>query len=320
MILILSENDDVSTDYTIEWFHHLDIPFIRLNTEDLRNSVAQIEFKDSELQVFFIFKGQKFSLNEIKGVWFRRSFLDFKSGFFESPEKGDEIVRQVYELLNRENETLISFLVTRLTQLRSLNSQQEYNANKLQSLLYAQKAGLNIPQTLIATDKHQVHNVFGEGNENIVCKPIQDNYDLEIEGLKQRQYIAGMDFYGPLPDQFYYSLFQQKLDKKYELRIFFIQDRFYACALFTKSSLGQQIRNGNEPVRMVPFSLPEHVRLKLLEFAALSGLNSGSIDMVVDKNNDYFFLEVNPVGQFGYISRPCNFYLHREIATFFKHG
>lgn len=320
MILILSENDDVSTDYTIEWFQYLGIPFNRLNSGDLKNTLSYLEFKGQELNVVFQFNGQKLSLNQIKGVWFRRSFLDFKSGFFENTEKGNDVHRQVFELLTRENETLISFLVNRLTQLGSLNSQQEYNANKLLSFLYAQKAGLNIPQTLIATDKHQVHNVFGEGNENIICKPIQDTFDLEIEGLTQRQYIAGLESYKPLADRFYYSLFQQKLEKKYELRIFFIQDRFYSCALFTKNSLGQQIRNGDELVRMVPFCLPERISTKLMEYVSLSGLNSGSIDMVVDKNNDYYFLEVNPVGQFGYISRPCNFYLHREIANFFNHG
>jgi len=43
-------------------------------------------------------------------------------------------------------------------------------------------------------------------------------------------------------------------------------------------------------------------------------LNSGSIDILVTPNNEYVFLEVNPVGQFGMVSQPCNYYLEKRIA------
>ena len=43
-------------------------------------------------------------------------------------------------------------------------------------------------------------------------------------------------------------------------------------------------------------------------------LNTGSIDMIVDHNNNYIFLEVNPVGQFVAYGEFCNYYLDREMA------
>ena len=48
----------------------------------------------------------------------------------------------------------------------------------------------------------------------------------------------------------------------------------------------------------------------------LIGLNTGSIDMILTPEGDYYFLEVNPVGQFGMISHPCNFYLEEKVANF----
>lgn len=42
--------------------------------------------------------------------------------------------------------------------------------------------------------------------------------------------------------------------------------------------------------------------------------SSGSIDLVVDKDDKYIFLEVNPVGQFGMVSYPCNYGLEKIIA------
>lgn len=45
-------------------------------------------------------------------------------------------------------------------------------------------------------------------------------------------------------------------------------------------------------------------------------LNCGSIDMILGNDGLYYFLEVNPVGQFGMVSGPCNYYLERKIANF----
>ena len=45
-------------------------------------------------------------------------------------------------------------------------------------------------------------------------------------------------------------------------------------------------------------------------------LNCGSIDMIKSKEGEYVFLEINSVGQFGMVSRPCNYYLEEKVADF----
>ena len=42
----------------------------------------------------------------------------------------------------------------------------------------------------------------------------------------------------------------------------------------------------------------EKVRLQILEFVEKSGLVFGSFDFSVDKNNQWWFLEINPAEQF----------------------
>ena len=46
----------------------------------------------------------------------------------------------------------------------------------------------------------------------------------------------------------------------------------------------------------------------------LLNLDCGSIDMILTPKNEYVFLEVNPIGQFGMTSYPCNFQLEKRIA------
>ena len=44
-------------------------------------------------------------------------------------------------------------------------------------------------------------------------------------------------------------------------------------------------------------------------------LNSGSIDLIKPKDeSNLVFLEINPVGQFGMVSHPCNYNIEKLIA------
>jgi glutathione synthase/RimK-type ligase-like ATP-grasp enzyme len=44
------------------------------------------------------------------------------------------------------------------------------------------------------------------------------------------------------------------------------------------------------------------------------GLETGSIDLIRTPDGRTVFLEINPVGQFGMISHPCNYNLERVVA------
>jgi D-alanine-D-alanine ligase-like ATP-grasp enzyme len=71
-----------------------------------------------------------------------------------------------------------------------------------------------------------------------------------------------------------------------------------------------------KPNRTVPYILPEAIEDKLLQFMNELKLASGSIDMLVDQQYNYYFLEVNPIGQFSQVSLPCNYYLEKKIAEY----
>ena len=43
-------------------------------------------------------------------------------------------------------------------------------------------------------------------------------------------------------------------------------------------------------------------------------LNTGSIDLLLTGKGDYYFLEVNPVGQFEWLNYYGNFFLEKKIA------
>ncbi|STD14031.1 ATP-GRASP peptide maturase, grasp-with-spasm system [Chryseobacterium carnipullorum] len=68
------------------------------------------------------------------------------------------------------------------------------------------------------------------------------------------------------------------------------------------------------PIETVPFKLPESIEKMIDTLMKRISLESGSIDLLYSTDNIFYFLEVNPVGQFDMVSFPCNYHLEKEIA------
>src|SRR5690606_29202165 len=121
-------------------------------------------------------------------------------------------------------------------------------------------------------------------------------------------------------DEFALTLFQERVSKKYEIRIFFFNQKLYCMAILSQSDKSTSIdyRNYNRslPNRNIPIKIPDEVRKKVIEFIKASELRTGSIDIIVDENNQYVFLEVNPQGQFDWVSQNCNYYIEKDIAEY----
>ena len=73
--------------------------------------------------------------------------------------------------------------------------------------------------------------------------------------------------------------------------------------------------NPHKSQRSVPYLLPDDLKTKLTQTMKELGLDTGSIDLIHAKDGNYYFLEVNPIGQFTMTSWPCNYYLEKLIAT-----
>ncbi|PSK90866.1 grasp-with-spasm system ATP-grasp peptide maturase [Taibaiella chishuiensis] len=319
MILILSDCTDVSTDYAIEWFRYCRLPFIRLNDIDLINTVVSVEFKEGKQNIIFNLKEQIVSLDEITAVWFRRGILGFQSNFKNMSAHSQELTDQVVELINLENKTLTDFVIAKLAQKQVLNNQNSYNINKLQTLAFAQELGINIPVTAIETNRKAVDAALKRPGEQIITKPIQDIFWLNYNGRTEAQYTARLSDYEDRPENFYYSLFQECIDKKYELRIFFINNDFYCAAIFSESTDGRHDSFKEKLPRIIPYQISDKLKTQLAGLAKRCEINCGSIDMIIDKSGKHYFLEINPVGQYGMLSKHCNYNLHEKIAHYFTH-
>jgi len=198
--------------------------------------------------------------------------------------------------------------------------------NKMETLLVARRLDIKVPRSIITTSKYEVLE-FYKSIGDLITKSINDADLLSYKGEEIDLYtkVITSNEIEKFPDFFFPTLFQEKIEKEFELRVFFIENNYFAMAIFSQNdeTTSVDFRNYNRarPNRYVPFNLPNDLLSKMKKLMKIIGLNTGSIDLVVSKDvEDYYFLEVNPVGQIGMVSNNCNYNIEQTIAkTLIKH-
>lgn len=316
MILLLSNDGDLSCDLVQNWLSYLSYPWIRLNAFDLLKSKVNITLTPySEYQITI--NGELFPLQDINAVWFR------KFGFFRCSDSYLQLVGK-----NKLEDTALSFIVKEFSTVldticdalrnkKWLTSPDNINLNKIKVLKLAQECGLLIPQTHITNNSEQLKKY----SESLISKSIYDptiaSWGEENRSMMYTTKISNQDIEN-LPPLFLPSMIQELVEKKLEIRTFYLDGECYSMAIFSQNDQTTKYDfrcyNWIKPNRYVPYKLDNQTETKIQSLMKKIGLNCGSLDFIMDKKGCLYFLEVNPTGQFGMVDFPCNYYLHKKVA------
>ena len=313
MILILSSLFDKPTNHVIDW---LKFEFNRINEENLTIKFGLVFDANTCKNIICIFDDIDIDFSRINAFWYRRD--DFVLGI-----NSDKIINENTQTrLNIEKEwnKLKDFLHSYCESKNSIGSyRKEVFQNKLTCLFYVQQIGLEIPTTIITTQKNDLI-AFIEENGECITKAISNMFKIETTDSFQTigTQLVTNTMIESLDETFFPTLLQKKITKIFELRIFYLKGTFYPMAIFSQNDEQTQLdyRNYNrvKPNRNIPYILPKDIETKLQKLMDKLDLNTGSIDMMVTTEGEYVFLEVNPTGQFGWVSENCNYYLEEKIA------
>lgn len=314
MILIISINYEQSTSEVAEWLLFYNAKF-EIVTET--NTVKQLSYKLNEEKneiTIFTTSGNTINFNEIGSVWYRRNKFANGNGILN---EGDDFKKEVdyfVEISKAEWKCTNDCLMLSLKDKMIIGDHTKSAPNKIAVLELAKSVGLMIPDSIITSQKKDLLN----SKWRMINKNISNVAHTAIDNKSYCNRTVEIDT-DALPETFFPSLFQKLIVKKYELRIFFLRGKFYSMAIFSqadnKTAIDFRNYNHAKPNRTVPFELPSEIELKLKKLMSLLEMNTGSIDMMVTPDDEYVFLEVNPDGQFGMVSYPCNYFIEREIAT-----
>jgi ATP-GRASP peptide maturase of grasp-with-spasm system len=323
--LILTNANDHSSSVVIKWLLYFNKPFIRINNGDAIE-VKKIYFENKTFKLQFEHAGVLLKLENLQSYWYRRG--NFRISNLPNYKSQDEILqKKINEHIQKERKSLNHFIHKLFESRKHISSITNAAVNKLEVLRLASLSGLNIPDTYLLSEKKDLNILFSQ-SQSLITKGIQEGLvfqhqsETDTEAIQFAAYTSAFKKSQLVGVQKKFSItkFQTKIDKAVELRIFLLNNKFYAMAIFSQNNPKTKVDfrhyDFKHPNRSVPFILPKKIEKKLLGLFEKLCLNSGSADMIINQAGQYIFLEINPIGQFGMVSSPCNYYLEKEIAAF----
>jgi ATP-GRASP peptide maturase of grasp-with-spasm system len=304
---------------------------IRLNADDDKHKLESI----NQEGIFFknTLTNEVINVKKAKAVWWRRRGLSQKSllrgdrrktlfvGGMDLSPLIDGTIADIFKL---ETNTLIEYIYNEVYVGTAINlGRPIFSINRLKVLEMAKEIGLQVPKYEIIVHGHQLEETK-KSLGKVVSKPIADGiYDI-VENKRFYTYTELIEdplYQDNLNTNFFPSLVCELVEKAFEIRTFYLDGQFYSMAIFSQSDPETMIdfrKYTNN--RREPYKLPGNIETKIKKLFTEINLNCGSVDMIVDRQGNYVFLEVNPVGQFDMTSRPCNYNLHKKVAEYLSYG
>lgn len=325
-VLILSTSSDISTSRVIDWLCYFGCEVIRLNQND---GVDEFFADLIDGHVSFKKNGQKIDLSKITSYWYRRGDFQLAASKLEdNTTRNSDLQKKLLTHLSSEKKELLNWLHFELLKKPHLGSFTNNALSKLFVLKQATKLNINVPASFVVSNKRDFKSLFDKtSTQELISKPLANGFHFTHDSMQYASYtnVWSKAQIEKLPDEFYPSLIQEKIDKWIELRIFYLEPDFFASALIpqTKATNKSEYEDENKPidiriqdVQVVPFELPLKVSKQLKKLMAALELKTGSIDMAVTSQQEYVFFEVNPIGMYDQVSMACNYQLDQAIAQY----
>lgn len=307
MILCITHSQDF---YTIDrFFQHLsskNIPYFRLNSDKL-NHLQKISINEDSFEITDE-DGNCIHSNDITGVWNRKAWR------ISIP---DELDQEYEKIFLNEYATLRYNLFTQLQHLPWINpyeNEKKIDGNKMLQLKIAQHNHLTVPPTVFTNDEEKVKVFFEQHcSEKAIAKlhgvtrKTMNGENLISTMMIERETLENLSgiIYCPM-------IFQPYIDKKYELRIMYVDEEFYTGKI--NNSENTDWRVGDKDYFWVAYELPDDIKINLTSMMKEMGLYMGAIDMIRGKDGKYYFLEVNPQGEWGMLQKELGFPIAEKIA------
>ncbi len=300
-ILIISNEKDITTDLVIKRLHERNIGFRRFNTEYFPTNIkSSIHISDSKNGIQLTTEKWTLSENEIKSIWYRRPVLaDFSKIAIDDNAK---IFAQ------RETSTYLINMWSSLLNCRWVNDPFAiYKAEKKAlQLKIAQEIGFNIPKTIITNSHDDFINFHNSFKGHVIVKPIShggygdnDEFAIFTIDLSKKSFDSKTNGIQSSP-----FILQEKINKTTDVRLTVFGNDIFAYKIDPinqdNPSLDWRKYKPNE-LRYERIAPPKNIKSSIYKFMNYFNLKFGAFDFCISGDGEWFFLEINPNGQFGWL-------------------
>ncbi len=311
-VLLITNKNDITTDFIVKKLKERRVKFYRFNTEEIGNSVQLIfDFDKEQYKILDRYLNIEIDLLNIAGVYFRRPEININANTLSTGEinfvRSEHLfsLEGLYKILGK------AFWINTVSSIRNAE-------NKIYQLLLAKDIGLNIPNSIVTNNSSSALSFYNRNNNSCIIKPIKSGL---VEGHTEEGVIftSKVDF----TDQNISRTescpiyLQNLIKKKGDVRVTVVGNITFAAFIHSQASEEAQIdwRKNIYPLRHSIIDLPHDIVDKCLLLTKKLSLNFGAIDFVLNENNEYLFLEINPNGQWAWIEKQLDFPISDAITN-----
>lgn len=278
-ILIITCSYDKTIDYIIEKNKYR-ANFFRFNVDlfadygiTISNSYWEISYRNNTI-----------NSNTTLSIYYRKHTFPDTSDF--APEYRRIINSDILAIIDGLANSFSGVVLTKPYLLRQAE-------NKIFQLIYAKSHSILMPKSFIGNNDH-----WKCINDQRIIKPISVGKIETSSGIAiiQTNLMHENDSYdSPELTPVY---IQEYIKKSFEVRITVVDDDFFAVKIVSDNMIDWRAGNNNQyEIIDIPIEIKKCIKMMMKDFQ----LRFGAIDYIVDVDGKWYFLEINPNGQWQWL-------------------
>lgn len=278
-ILIITCSYDKTIDYIIEKNKYR-ANFFRFNVDlfadygiTISNSYWEISYRNNTI-----------NNNTTLSIYYRKPTFPDTSDF--APEYRRIINSDILAIIDGLANSFSGVVLTKPYLLRQAE-------NKIFQLIYAKSHSILMPKSFIGNNDY-----WKCINDQRIIKPISVGKIETSSGIAiiQTNLMHENDSYdSPELTPVY---IQEYIKKSFEVRITVVDDDFFAVKIVSDNMIDWRAGNNNQyEIIDIPIEIKKCIKMMMKDFQ----LRFGAIDYIVDVDGKWYFLEINPNGQWQWL-------------------
>lgn len=303
MILVITTSFNFSIQSIVNFFIDEQIEFLRLNVDDLiSEGNLPIEIHNSEIFI------QGTSSEKIEKVICWKSNIDVIPSLYKKAYPSISEGELFYK--SAELQSVLRYIVNRLSSKLVFGYLTD-DLDKLSQNYTARQVGLQVPNTFVS---NQLKTFDSIQKEQYIAKPIMKTFVSKFDkSFVEKLNNVVLDS-KRLKTTFPF-LSQKMVEYDFEIRVFYVNNAFYSAKLIKPAKdLDYRL---SQAYHFQPFTISNDLQLKLKKFIKGFRLKTACFDLLI-KNDQVWFLESNPTGNFIALMNECEYDLHAVFSDVFN--
>ncbi|MBS2533272.1 ATP-grasp ribosomal peptide maturase [Catenulispora sp. NF23] len=309
-VLMVTELQDATANSVIAELHQRGVPVARFNLSDIGpDLVSSAYFGDGLMAGWLRTSSRSVDLRDVRSLLWRRPVWP-EFGHLPDHDAAHAVAQVRYGL----GGVLYGLPGCLYVNHPLRNRDAEYKPLQLD---LAQRAGFRVPPTLISNDLAEIREFIGRLGP-VIHKALRwTPYYLE-DGTGASMWTEPVAT-DELDESVIVAshLFQAQVPKVADVRVVVVGNQVFPIRI--DSGL-LDWRRDYSALKYSVTDLPDGMAGALVTYLRDLGLASGSFDLCIDRNGDFYWLELNPNGQWGWLEAETGLPLAAAFADLLERG